>query len=230
MKHGMKRCIGALVVAAGMSMAAAHGADAVALDFETRPLLSAQPDNFFDAGAMQTYTESGSFRISGGVVLGNPAFLPAFAVHGSGTNLYGTADFADQGLLDSITLTMPDSAGVTSVGGVLFNGQSIPETYVVSFFSGVTGLTPLSSQTFASMAASSDEGAFGVFSFSSSLADPITRVTITTPNSSGANGWDFFVDSLVITAVPEPSRLFLFGAGLAVFFVIRCRQKRTSRF
>src|SRR5262245_165211 len=88
------------------------------INFETLPALPPQPNNFFAAGPMQTFTQVGVFSITGGVVLGNPNFLTSFASQGSTPNLYGTADFADPSLLDTISLTFPAAEMVTSVSGV----------------------------------------------------------------------------------------------------------------
>jgi hypothetical protein len=188
-------------------------ATTITVNFETRPPLPLQPNNFAAAGAMQTYSSAGVFTISGGVVLGNPTFLPAFPLHGSVPNLYGTTDVADPSLLSTITLDLPVAAGTTSIGGVLFNGQPIAEDYEVDFFSG-GGL--LAAQAFTGVEADTSANAFRSFSFSSNSANPITRVTITTPNA-GLNGWDFFVDTLVLTqaSVPAPSALVLVVSGAA---------------
>ena len=214
----LRSSIGALVATAAMLIllgSSNAGASIFTVNFETLPALPTQPNNFFAAGAEQTYTDPGVFTLSGGVALGNPTFLAAFPAHGSAPNLYGTADFADPSLLDTISLIMPFAAAITSVGGVLFNGQPVSETYNVEFFS---GLTHLSTQTFANMAADSSMAGFGNFLFASTSANPITLVTITSPNSI-LNGWDFFVDSLVLTqtpqTVPEPTSLLLLSIGLA---------------
>jgi hypothetical protein len=189
------------------------------LNFETPPFpTTAQPNNFFAAGPMQTYTQVGVFSITGGVVLGNPTFLAPFPAHGSPPNLYGTADFADPSLLDTISLTFPSAETVTTVSGVLFNGQDIPESYTVTAFSGAT---QVASQTFSGMPAASSSSDFANFSLSSSQALPITSVTITTPNAA-TNGWDFLVDTIQVTtspavtaAAPEPATLMLAGMGAA---------------
>src|SRR6266542_1774492 len=75
----------------------------ITINFESEPNLPAQPNNFAAAGSMQTYTSPGRYTVSGGVVLGNPTFLPAFAATGTVPNLYGTTDFADPSLLPVIT-------------------------------------------------------------------------------------------------------------------------------
>src|ERR1700687_6095570 len=152
---------------------------AVVINFESTPSLAAQPNNFFAAGAMQTYTSPGIYSISGGVVLGNPSFLASFPAHGSAPNLYGTADFADPSLLSTITLMMPAAEFITSVTGVLFNGQTFGEDYIVTAFSGVNSL---STQTFLGVQAGSNASGFRNFVFASTLAQPITKVTVTTPN------------------------------------------------
>src|SRR6516225_10160426 len=101
----------------------------VIINFETNPVLPAQPNNFVAAGVMQTYTQVGVYSVSGGVVLGNPTFLTAFAAHGSAPNLYGTADFADPTLQDTIRFTFNSGENFSSLSGVLFNGQNVAEDY-----------------------------------------------------------------------------------------------------
>jgi len=53
--------------------------------------------------------------------------------------------------------------------------------------------------TFTGMAGGSSTSAFGNISLSSLAAQPITSVTITTPNAA-VNRWDFLVDTITITA------------------------------
>src|SRR6266404_2255957 len=192
-----KHAFGARIVISMLAALALLGvppapAAPITIDFENEPALPAQPNNFAAAGAMQTYSKAGVYSISGGVVLGNPTFLASFPAHGSPPNLYGTADFADPTLLQTITLTFPAAEDIVSVTGVLFNGQPVAEDYVVDAFS---GLTLVAMNTFTGMAAASSSSAFGNISLSSLAALPITSVTITTPNFA-VNGWDFFVDTI----------------------------------
>jgi len=70
---------------------------------------------------------------------------------------------------------------------------------------------------FSNMADSFSPTGFGDFSLASTAAQPITPVTITTPNA-GVNGWDFFVDTITITTGsvapgPEPSSALLLLSG-----------------
>jgi len=200
-------------------------ADIFTIDFENVPSLPAQPNNFSAAGAIQTYTQAGKFSISGGVVLGNPTFLSAFAAHGSAPNLYGTADFADPSLLDTIKLTFTPVEFVTNVSGVLFNGQPAVETYTLKAFA---GLSLASSITFTNVQADSSPSDFRNFNLAS-LIGPITSVEINTPNS-GANGWDFFVDTIIVTtAVPEPSSLLILVTVMAIMAgLVHYRLRRGS--
>jgi hypothetical protein len=219
----------AILGAALLTGLAAPARASVLINFETTPALPTQPNNFAAAGAMQTYTQSGVFTISGGVVLGNPTFLASFPAHGSPPNTYGTCDFADPSLLQTISLTFPAAETVISVGGVLFNGQPVPEDYTVSAFS---GLTPVGNQSFLGVPADSSASGFRNYLLTSSPALPITSVTITTPNAA-INGWDFFTDTIQVTTgtatttpIPEPATLLLFGVGTGALLAYRRLRRR----
>jgi len=137
-KHefGRKAVIFVLAVLA-LSAAQLAQAASLTIDFENEPSLPTQPDNFAMAGAMKTYSKSGVYSISGGVVLGNPTFLPTSPANGSPPNLYGTTDVADPSLLSSITLTLPAADNAIAVTLTLFNGQPVPEMYEVDAVSAV---------------------------------------------------------------------------------------------
>lgn len=218
------------IVLAGPAVPA--GAGTVNINFETPPFpTTAQPDNFAAAGAMQTYTQPGVFSINGGVVLGNPNFLPQFAANGSTPNLYGTADFADPSLLSAITLRLDASLGITSVTGLLFNGQNLvasgnTESYTITAFSGANAVDTLNPSLSIDL---TSPGSFTSFSLSSRSAAPITSVTFMTPNS-GTNGWDFLVDSIVAqaAAVPEPSTMVMGGTALLFGLASGWRRRRTA--
>ena len=216
-----------ILLGAALALGAGRPASAapITINFETLPALPAQPNNFAAAGAMQTYTVAGVFSISGGVVLGNPLGLPAFPLHGTPPNTYGTTDIADPSLLDTITLTFPSTEDIVSVSAVLFNGQPIPEGYVVDAFSGAI---LVDANTFTGMPASTSTSAFGNISLSSIAALPITSVTITAPDAA-VNGWDFFLDTIVITAAavtpaPEPSTALILLSGALGLLVARRRR------
>jgi hypothetical protein len=200
--------------------------DTFTINFETLPALPTQPNNFAAAGAMQTYSQPGIFSISGGVVLGNPTFLPAFAANGTPPNLYGTADFASPTLLPTITLDLPTTSFLfTSVSFLLFNGQPISETYSVS---GIVGGNPIAAINIGPLA-SNTAGGFTNFTFNSP-GGPITRISITPPNAN-INGWDFLVDRIVITGtpVPEPSSFVLLLAPIGGLALARYKRGRRSR-
>lgn len=223
----LARIVAAIALAC-LAQAGRARADIV-LDFENNPNLPAQLNNFAAAGPMQTYSQAGVYSITGGVALGNPSFLAAFAAHGSAPNLYGTADFADPSLLATITLTLPSTELATAVSGVFFNGQPDAESYVLTAFSG--GST-VGTRTI-TLAGSSSTSDFYNFSFTSTASVPITSVTFTTPNAV-TNGYDFFVDSIhivpgTLSAVPEPASLILLGqVGVVGLAVARLRRRRIA--
>jgi hypothetical protein len=169
---------GFFVVGSGPIRAAAIAT----IDFENEPALPQQPSTFIAAGPMQTFSRPGVYAISGGVVLGNPTFLAAFPTSGTPPNAYGTTDLADPSLLAAISLVIP-MQGISTVGGVLFNGQPISEMYTLKAFSGATQVDSLSI-TLAANSLSS----YSNFALKSNIG--ITRVDITTPNAD-INGWDF---------------------------------------
>ena len=216
----------ALVLVAG-GLSSLH---AQTINFDTLPV---GPNNFAAAGVAQVINVPGVITVSGGVVLGNPTFLPAFTAHGTSPNLYGTADIADPSLLDTITLDLPSVENVTSLTGVLFNGQGANEDYALVSFSGATTLQTLN----LNLLPNSSVSAFSAFAFTSTVANPITKITVTTPNG-GINGWDFFIDTLVLTSspaggnpVPEPSATIVLCtavvAGSSLFGARRLRAKNS---
>jgi hypothetical protein len=205
------------------------GASVITINFETEPSLPPQPGDFFTAGAMQTYSLAGVYTISGGVVLGNPTGLASFPAHGSAPNLYGTADFADPSLLAAITLDLPNGTGtVTSVAGILFNGQPDPETYTINYYDGTellgTTVTPL-------LEAASSPNSWMEFNVT---APAISRVTITTPNAA-VNGWDFLADDLQlnvipeVSSVPEPGSMRSAAWGLTLLGLCLLSRRTASR-
>jgi hypothetical protein len=213
-----------LFAALGLMLGGQALAAPITIDFENLPHLSTQPNNFAAAGTMQIYSQAGVFSIMGGVALGNPTFLASFAAHGSAPNAYGTADFADPSLLSTITLTLPSAEDITSVTGVLFNGQTFAENYVVDAFSGAT---LVAQDIFNGVQANTSTSGFRDISLTSNAANPITSVTITTPNSS-TNGWDFFVDTIQISAAvvqtPEPSTALILLSGVLGLVAVRRRR------
>lgn len=200
--------------------------DTVTIDFETLPSLPAQPNNFFAAGPMQTYSKPGIFTISGGVVLGNPVFLPAFDANGTVPNLYGTADFADPSLSSTIVLDLSTTVfRFMSVSFLLFNGQATSERYMVFGTTEGAVLDPLPIGPLASVSAS------GFTTVNLSTPSPITRLNIAPLTT--ASGWDFGVDKVILTGtpvdVPEPSSLILLITAPGALVFVRFRRTRNQR-
>jgi hypothetical protein len=205
----------------------------VDINFETAPFpTTPQPNNYYAAGAMKTYTQPGVFSIKGGVVLDDPTFLEQFIRgHGSRPNLYGTTDVADPSLLSTITLNQDPSQNIHSVEGLLFNGQDFVQTgntelYTLTAFAGARVVTVDSVRLSTVL---SDPRSFTSFDLSSSIANPITRVTFRTPNAA-INGWDFLVDSIVASsAVPEPSTIAMGGTALLGGLAYTWHRRRHAR-
>jgi hypothetical protein len=229
---GPRRLMGVVLAIALAGPAGQAVAGTININFETAPFPSAaQPSDYFSAGAEQTYSVAGVFNISGGVVLGNPTFLPEFAGNGSPPNLYGTADFADPSLLNTITLNLDPSQLITSVTGLLFNGQNLvasgdTESYTVTAYSGATAVD---TQNYSLSIDLTSSSSFTTFSLSSTVAAPITQVTFTTPDA-GINGWDFLVDSIVAQGptVPEPSAIVMGGTALLFGLAYGWRRRRAA--
>jgi hypothetical protein len=210
---------------AGAVVCFAASASTVTINFETEPSLSTQPSDFLSAGVMQTYSLAGVYTISGGVALGNPTGLGSFPAHGSSPNLYGTTDIADPSLLSTITLNLPNGTGtVTSVSGVLFNGQPDAETYDIGYYDGSTLLGTVVTPA---VDPASSPNSWTLFNI---RAGDLTKLTFTTPNA-GTNGWDFFVDDLQLnitpqqSVIPEPGLMVIVALSL-LLLLLCCRRIR----
>ena len=110
------RAAAVAVLCLGLTTTARADVATTLIDFENLPPLPAQPNNFLAAGGQAIFVVplagGSTATISGGVVLGNPVFLPAFlsGAAGSRPNLYGTADFASPSLQPALTLDFPAEA------------------------------------------------------------------------------------------------------------------------
>lgn len=140
----------------------------------------------------------------------------------------GTTNFTSEGAL---TLTIQRAAGnayalqVFDYGAAtgtssLFSLSAMP-TDVAWSIDGATQTwsVTLTGATFSDLS-SSKSG-----SFTNYTNDAISRLTLGTINYGGANGdysgAGYYLDSLNVTSVPEPSVAFLIGLGLPALFVLR---------
>jgi hypothetical protein len=220
----------AVALTVGQSPPAAAG---ITIDFENEPsILLPQPNNFAAAGPVQTYSQLGVYSITGGVVLGNPTFLPAFSTRGTPPNLYGTTDTADPSLLPAITLTIFPSlfAIANEVVGTLFNGQPLKELYEVDAFSGAMRVDEKLVSTDESFSGGS--AIFDVGSPSASL--PITSVVMT-PTDADLNGWDFLVDTIGINflsfvLIPEPSSALILVTAVLGWLLLLFWRPNVKRY
>jgi hypothetical protein len=227
----MQRTLQALLLV--VQLAFSSLASALIIDFETVPSLPTGPNRFADAGPAQIITVGG-VTVSGGVVLGLPAFLPA-TPFGTPPNLYGTANHPSGGAVAGSTLqstiTIAISPGASTVEGLLFNGLIAADSFLIEAFSGAAVVDSLS---LLNLPANISNG-FSVFRLSSS-GPAIDRVTIQ-PDLGGLwpGEWDYFIDTLAIAEpienvnrAPEPasSSLLLMGLGLLVWRTMAHRRIR----
>jgi len=210
---------------------AAEPASAIIIDFEETPMLPEGASTFASAGPAQNISVDG-VTFSGGVVLGDPTFLPATPL-ATTPNLYSTANHpsgdavGDPSLLSTLSIAIDPLLEATTVEGLLFNGLIDTDTFVIEAFS--QGML-VDSVTLANLPSNENQG-FDVFRLDSEdLA--IDSVTIAADLSGPLpNEWDFFIDTVAIgepieniieepdhNAVPEPSTVlgFLAFGGLSL--------------
>jgi hypothetical protein len=205
------------------ALAPAARANLTTIDFENTPSHATGPSTFGSIPE-ETLTVTGLASISGGAVLGNPTFYPAFPTHGSAPNAYGTS-FTDTNLSPTLTITFQPGNTVTNVAGVLFNGQTDLADYTVTAFNGAT---QVAQQTLSNVPANTGTNDFANFSVS---APQITSITVTTAATSvDPTAYDFLIDTVAVTyttTVPEPGSVVLLGlGGLATLGHAR-RRRRT---
>lgn len=190
-------------------LAPAVQADLVLIDFENNPALAAQPDTF-DAATITTVSVPSIATVTGGKVLGNPAFVASFPVAGSEPNTYGTA-FFDTSLSPNIVIEFDPSIIVTSISGVVMSGLPDFSTFIID---ALTGAIVVDNDTFLDVEDNFDPASFREFGLSGT---DITSVVFAQEGASDPGDFDYFIDTLEVTfthrviVVPEPSTL---GAGL----------------
>ncbi len=203
---------GALLLIGPALLTVAHAAP-VLVDFETNPSLPTGPSTYLAAGPMQTISVPGIATFTGGVILGNATFFPAIA-YSTKPNCYasGSVDIAqaDPSLLSTISIAVDPSFAVGEISMPIFNGMTIPQSYVVDAYSGAT---LVATQTLSNMPSNGDSG----FGLADLIAPNITSVTIAPTDPTV--GWDFLVDSVVFNGkvpnvVPEPSSIALLSMGV----------------
>jgi hypothetical protein len=191
-----------VLCAAGWALVclSAAKAESLLVDFENTPSLPAGPSILSGTLPMQTISIPGRVQFTGGLVLGNPTNFPA-ARYASLPNLYATA-YNDHSLNVNLAIDIDPSFDVCGVDGLLFNGTSAGSFTVEAF----SDSTMVQSETFALPTLSSSGPAHFRLSH-----DHITRVLFVPSNQAT---WDYLIDSVNFTSVPEPGTLALLGVSL----------------
>lgn len=156
--------------------------------------------------------------ISGGAVVTNATFLP-----GNTTSTYGTASFLNGGL-NPIVIAFDQA--INNLFLDIFHGLPSPTNYTVFDNLGTSRNFSLESN---------QTGSFETIGIASSG----TIITILADEVNGAFPFDFFIDNiffneelpddLVVSTIPLPAALPLYGVGLAVMGAIGWRRKWNNR-
>jgi hypothetical protein len=195
----------ALFVAALWFTRAARATTPFLVDFDTSPPLPPGP-SIYSGEATQTINIPGKVTFSGGFVSGNPTNFPQ-ASHASLPNLYFTTHSIDNALSPTIRIDIDPAFHVNGVSGTLFDGGTPTGRYTLTAFSG-TNVVATQNLTV---------GDFG-FSPFSLTNDPITSVTIF--DTTGTTSWDFLIDDVSFSVVPEPSTFALAALGAASLYLV----------
>jgi hypothetical protein len=164
------------------------------------------------SGVEQTVTPvPGVASFSGGEVLGDTTNFPAI-IFATAPNVYGTIQAGN--LSSTMTISVDPSFTADEISFALFNGNTVPVSYVVDAFSGAT---LEATQTFTNVPANFNSG----FVLPDLLGTNLTSVTIA-PTTGSSTFWDFEIDSIAfnesvtqaIQPTPEPSSFLLLGTGL----------------
>ncbi|MEN6448862.1 MAG: PEP-CTERM sorting domain-containing protein [Thermoguttaceae bacterium] len=191
-----------VLVAAGWAlMCLSADAGLLLVDFENTPSLPTGPHGIMPYFPMQTITVPGKVTFTGGYVLGTPTNFPAMS-YASSPNLYATAN-NDSALSPNLAVTTDPSFTVSHVEGILFNGLITSASYTVEAY---LGTTLVDSEVFADVPPNSSSG-YARFSLSSDRIDRVLFIPASTSN------FDYLIDSMTFTSVPEPSTLPLLGTG-----------------
>lgn len=201
----MNTTITALIACTAITATANAGITAYTVDFDDRPI---GPSLYSEAGPEQILDYAGGqIQFSGGVILGFPTAFPAvdFATE---PNVYASSNFGDPSLSDTIAIDI-DGFGVNLVEGLLFNGETIVNDFIVTAYD-IAGAVVDSA--IYNIASNSESGA-AIFSMSSD-SDNIIRVEFQEFNTDGE--WNMLIDTVTFNRnIPAPgSLLSLAGLGL----------------
>lgn len=195
-----------------LTVTASQGASQFLVDFDNNPTLPVGPSMYTGQGS-QVITVPGKVTFSGGTVLGNPTNTPPTLL--SFPNVYFTNDGSD--LQSAITIDIDPSFQVVGVSGTIADG-GLSRSYLASAYN---GLQLVAAQNIGHLSAHQAT----TFSIG---ANAITRITV--QSSTSPTGWNFMIDNIAFTVVPEPSSFLLVAYGFvgnaAVVMRFRARHRK----
>jgi hypothetical protein len=221
MENKMLKPVLALGFAAFLFLTGSASATVAVVTFDDLPT---GPSTFGSSPAQTITTVPAVF--TGGTILGFAASFPQI-VFATSPNVYGTISGFGGAYSEILTITVNNAFPTTEVSFPLFNGQTVPVSYIATAFNGSTSVA---SQTFTNIP--SNAGADGFALVDLINAGGITSVQVTPLGAPSS--FDFLIDTVAFNesvqtaingAVPEPSTWAMMILGFAGIGWMAYRRK-----